>query len=117
MKIANLNIHRLQLPERAGELQRQGATAALVKELGDNYERYHAFLAEIAQRFDGPPDPARYATREEYLDACVLAQDVVRGEAILRVCRDFRRRGAPLDASVNPGSRLYDNDYRLLAAP
>lgn len=117
MKIANLNIHRLELPDRAGDLQRQGATAALVRELGDNYERYHGFLAEMAERIGGPPDPARFASREEYLAACVIAQDVVRGEAILRVCRDHRRHGKPLDAAVDPGTRLYDDDYRLLAAP
>ena len=117
MKIANLNIHKLRLPDRAGELQDQRATAALVKELGDNYGKYHAYLAQVAEEIGGPPDPAAYPNHEAYLDACVIAQDVVRGEAILRVCRDFRRRGKPLDAAVDPEHRLYDDEFRLLAAP
>lgn len=117
MLIANLRIHKLQLPGRAGELQAQGATPSLVKELGDNYDTYHAFLAAMAEEIGGLPKPDDYPDRDAYLAACALAQDVVRAEAILRVCRDFRHRGRPLDAATNPLAPLYDADYRLLPAP
>lgn len=93
------------------QLQRSSAS------LGDNYETYHAFLADAAARFGGPPQPEQFKDLDGYLDACVIAQDIVRAEAILRVCRDYRRSGAPLDAGADPAFPLYDEQYRLLSAP
>lgn len=117
MQIANLNIHRLQLPDRAGDLQRQNATPALVKELGDNYDRYHTFLAAFVESIGGLPRASGFSSRDAYFEACELAQDAVRAEAILRICRDYRQRGGRLDAAISGQQPLYDDRYRLLAAP
>jgi hypothetical protein len=113
MELGNLRLGTIKLPGPAGDLQRQGATAALIKELGDNYETYHAFLADRFVKIGGRPNAANYKTYEEYATAVSAAEDVVRAEIALRACRGFRRSGKRLDEL--PTSPLLDSADRLVA--
>jgi hypothetical protein len=113
MELGKLRLGTVPLPGNAGDLQRQGATASLVRELGDNYDHYHAFLADRLAKLGGRPDPANYKTYAEYAKAVTAAEDVVRAEIALRACRGFRESGQSL--SRLPTSALLDSRDRLLA--
>lgn len=112
MEIRQLRLGGVELPDVAGDLQRRGATASLVRELGDNYEKYHAFLARRLAEV-GRPDPADYETFEEYAAAWTVAEDIVHAEVTLRACHGFRRFGKGLDAPAS--SKLVDDNDRLVA--
>lgn len=114
MRVGNLDLGRVKFPGRAGEYQRARATAALVRELGDNYAQYHEFLAEQLAAFDGPPQPDDYGTFEAYAAEWSMIQNVVAAEAVLRNCRAFRRDGRRLDAPLPASGRLIDENHRLV---
>jgi hypothetical protein len=78
--------------------------------LGDNYDKYHAFLADHLASL-GRPVVSDYKTVEEYARAWTAVEDVVHAEVTIRACRGFRRSGTPLDAPpssplIEPGDRL-----------
>jgi hypothetical protein len=81
--VATLGVYRF--PGNAGELQRSGARASLVRELADNYNAYHD---DIAAAFDqtGAPDWIDFDDDDEFLGAWTHALSCVRAEAFLRLC-------------------------------
>jgi len=106
--IAGLAIDSVEFPGRAGELHRNGATASLIAELGDNYVAYHEFLAgELKRR--KPPRASGKQDEEsikEYLEGWSRLQDVVRAEAVLRACRNYRLGGKLAPDYVREGPLL-----------
>lgn len=118
MRVGLIRIARLKLPGRAGEYQRAGMTAALVAELGDNYQRYHDWLAEQLGRFDKLPEVDDYSDTSRYVDDWALIHDIVRAEAMLRVCVLFRRDRRPLNRPLDftrGQTPLVDSEYRLVS--
>jgi hypothetical protein len=113
MDVPQLRLGTVQLPGVAGELQKQGATASLVRELGDNYETYHTFLAERLVKLGGRPDPSKYKSYDPYAASWTQVEDVVHAEVTLRACRGFRRFGTALDSL--PETPLVDESDRLVA--
>ena len=110
---SNDNGH-VRFPDRAGALQDGRATPSLVRELGDNYQRYHAYLAEeFAQT--GIPAPEHFPDYESYWDAYVRAQAAVSAEAFLRNCYQYRRKGRALDSPVDTSVPLLDSAGRLVS--
>ena len=117
MRIANVHLSKLTFPGEAGELQRSGGTAELVRELGGNYERYHEFLRQEIEQADRFPERRNYDSMDSYLEAWAHLQDLVKGEALLRNCRAHLRHGRALDAAIDPTlPPLVDSDRRLLSA-
>ncbi len=102
MEIGELDVRGIRFPDQAGALQRARATASLVRELGDNYEKYHAYLAGELERLGGPPDPSDHETFDSYAAAWAKVEAVVHAEATLRRCQGFRKRGRSLAASLDP---------------
>jgi hypothetical protein len=83
-----------------------------VRELGDSYATYHAYLASALEKV-GRPKPEQYSSMDAYLEAWDWVQQLVRAEVILRNCRAHRATGrelnAPLEfdvALIGPGDRL-----------
>lgn len=107
---------RLRFPGRAGELQRQGASASLARELGDGYASYHRHLRDELARYGGRPKPEDYSDQQTYFDVCAHAQEIVIAEALLRACAAYRRSGRPLDAPLDTSTPLLDSEDRLVAA-
>ena len=112
-------IRRTQFPDRAGQCQQAGDLAALIEELGSNYEHYHEFLAKSLVSHGGRPTKARFRDRESYVDAWAVAQDLARAEIVLRACFDYVTAGRPLDqnpdprhgAVVTPDNQLHRSDF------
>lgn len=115
--IGAITLQRVRFPGRAGELQARAATASLVRELGDGYERYHAFLVAELERVGGRPDRADFDDGDAYIEAFETAREIVVAEALLRNCRAFRREGRALDAALDPSTPLLDKDDRLVRMP
>lgn len=118
MRVGLIRVARLELPGLAGEYQRLGMTAALVAELGDNYTHYHDWLAQQLERFDKPPEVDDYSDTGEFVDDWAIIHDVVRTEAMLRVCLLFRRDGRPLNRPLDftrGQTPLIDHEYRLVS--
>lgn len=119
MQVGLIRLSRLELPGAAGEYQRQGMTAALVTELGDNYEHYHRWLAEQLEPFDHRvPDIDDYSDTSKFVDDWAIIHDVVRAEAVLRVCFLFRRDGRPLNRPLEftrGQTPLIDGEYNLVS--
>jgi hypothetical protein len=114
MNIGHIDTGALRFPGRAGRLQNEGATAALVAELGDNYARYHPFLNAEFTRLGGRPDPDAFTEAAAYLEAYERVREVAAAEALLRNCRAFRERGRALDAALDPAAPLIDEAGRLV---
>jgi hypothetical protein len=118
MQVGLIRVAKLAFPGAAGEFQRQGMTAALVAELGDNYQRYHDWLAEQLAGFEKAPEVDDYSDTSEFVEDWALIHDVIRAEAMLRVCLLFRRDGRPLNRPLSfTGGQtpLVDSEYRLVS--
>lgn len=104
---------RYRYPEPAGSYQAAGDAAALLRELGDNYHRYHEAIAEELERCgDITPDPASYQGRfEEWAAEAAYRQELVVAESLLRDCA--RARKAP---GIEAGHPLVDERHRLVSA-
>jgi hypothetical protein len=107
----------VEFPGRARELQLANATAALIRELGDNYEVYHDFIArEIEAMGSRPqwnhdkPDVAGFAAAWGRID------DLLQAEAFLRVCRAHRKEGRSLAEGPKDAKPFVDGHDRLLSA-
>jgi len=112
--IGSLELSRVDLPGRAGELHRSGARDELIAELGDNYGRYHAYLHdEVAKR--SRPRREDFANADDFLADWADFQGLVRAEAILRLCAANRGRGRRLDAPVDISRPLLDEDDKLVS--
>jgi hypothetical protein len=117
MQIANVYLSKFVFPGTGGELQQNGGTAELVRELGGNYARYHEFLRQEIDLADRFPERNNYDSMDSYLEAWAHLQDLVKAEALLRNCRAHLMHGRALDAAIDPTlSPLVDNDRRLLSA-
>ena len=115
MKISSIDLGGLRFPGRAGRLQEVGATAALVRELGDNYETYNAFLAEEMRKLGGDPDPADYVDDYDgFIQAAARIRDVTAAEIALRRCDAHRTRGQALDAEP-AGTPIIDSGQRIVS--
>lgn len=101
MEIGPLDLRDVRLPGAAGDLQAAGAKASLIKELGDNYARYHAFLSEEWRKLGSLPDPTKFEDFSSYATALARFESVVHAEATLRRCEAYRRRGARLTAPLD----------------
>ena len=113
MATRELPLRHYRFPEPAGQMQDEGRVGDLVRELGDNYDRYHEALAEeFEARGSDPPDPAAYRGRyEDYCRDGAYALELVIAESMLR---DYAKaRGA---ASVADGTPLVDERHRLFSA-
>src|SRR3954451_12938668 len=118
MQIALLPILIVEFPDPAGQYQRDGMTASLIRELGDNYARYHGFLADKLAAFDKIPEFDDFGSSQGYLDAWALIHDILRAEAALRTCRAFRLFGTPLDQPLDfahDEPPIVDENYRLVS--
>lgn len=107
---------RLRFPGRAGEHQRAGASASLVRETGDNYETYHSFLAARLEGAGARPRPGDYGSIDEYLAAWALVEEIVEAEAFIRRARAFREGRGRLDAPQDTSVPLVDASDRLVSA-
>lgn len=115
MDLTQLNLESVEFPGRAGQYQREGRVTALIRELGDNYALYHAFLAAELERFGRRPRPRDYPNAERYLAAWTRIQRIVLAEAMLRNVRAYRRTRRPLDAPLDPSVPLIGEDDRLVS--
>jgi hypothetical protein len=116
MKLGGMTLKRLTFPGQAGTYQRGAATPALVRELADNYDRYHEFLRRELAKFGKPPEPSEYPNMDAYLEAWTTVQDIVKAEAILRNCVAFRETGRPLDSPADTSlPPLVDSSHRLVS--
>ena len=110
-----VRVRRTIFPDRAGEHQRDGATPELIRELGGNYPRYHAFLAARIKALGGSPQPKDFESAADYFEACADLQDLVRAEIVLRTCADSVRDGRSLDQGPAAGhGPLLGKDDELL---
>jgi hypothetical protein len=106
----------VRFPGRAGDLQGQGAVAALIRELGDNYPQYHDFLASELTKVGGRPKPADYrGDLDGYATTSSRVQQIMIAEAVLRRCRGARQLGRPLNAPPD-GTPYVDEAQRLVSA-
>jgi hypothetical protein len=116
MELGRIGLKRIVFPEPAGSYQRRPATASLVRELGDNYDRYHQFLRRELAKFGKPPEPSEYPSVDAYLEAWTVVQDIVKAEAMLRNCVAFRQTGRPLDSPADTSlPPLVDSSHRLVS--
>jgi hypothetical protein len=118
MQIGLIPILEIEFPEPAGAYQRDGITASLIRELGDNYARYHGFLADKLADFEKVPEVDDYATSEEYLAQWALIHDILRSEALLRTCRAYRLFGQPLNQPLDfthGETPIVDDQHRLVS--
>jgi hypothetical protein len=118
MNLNGINIRDLTFPGRAGELQAEAATAAFIREVGDNYASYNRFLAEEARRLGGSPHPDDYRPDryEEYLRDATRARDIVAAEMVLRRARALRVEGKSLREPLDRSTPVFDAAHRLISA-
>lgn len=90
-----------------------GASAALVVELGDHYEFYHAFLAQKLTSRTQPGPPNTPSELDGYLRAWSAIQAILRAEGVLRFARRVRE-GSPSDATL--ALPFVDSQQRLVSA-
>jgi hypothetical protein len=107
---------QIRFPGAAGRYQDAGATASFIRELGDGYERYHAFLANALEALGGRPEPADYGKDVVgyYRDSDRFA-DIIVAEVLLRRCRAFRRTGRRLDDPDFDDPTTLDERHRLVS--
>jgi hypothetical protein len=115
MDIGFHRVRNLEFPGEAGELQRVGATASLVRELGDNYAQYHDFLAAELEKLGGRPKASGEGPSPEFLAHWQRADDIIASEVVLRVCRGYRKAGRSLAAAPDLDPALVDTRDRLLS--
>lgn len=84
---------QVDLPDTAGQLQRAGRDAALIREMGENYDSYHAYLAAQLAAVGRRPDPRNFETPDAFLEAWSQVERIVRTEVALRLARAYRVEG------------------------
>jgi hypothetical protein len=116
LEIAGWRHDAISLPGRAGRLQATGATAALLAELGDNYQTYHEFLAGELARIGTPPGPEDFMRdMTAAIKSWDYIQSVVKAEAALRVCRGARKLGRSFGDRPDTDPPLLDDQQRLVS--
>jgi hypothetical protein len=114
-RFAGFVFRELQLPAPADDLLRRNALKSLVRELGINYAKYHKFLVQEGLRIGGRPQPGDFESAEEHFAAWQMVQEIVRTEALLRVCRRYVRDGRPLGEPLEPHVPLVDKHDQLVS--
>jgi len=120
MNLFGFDIHELPFGGDATAIQQRGQTTALVRELGDNYAAYHERLAGELARVGRPVAPehadakAALAGYDAFVGEWTYVEQLVAGEAVLRICRAHRVDGARLVSTLPPGPVLVQDD-RLVA--
>ena len=114
MDFGRTRLRHVKFPGRAGEFQREGRTAALIRELGDNYRTYHDFLAGELDTQRPRPRRDQFADREAYVAAWAYIQELVIAEVMLRSFRAYRRDGRRLDEPAELTRPIVQDD-RLVA--
>lgn len=105
----------IRFPGAAGALQATGATAALIRELGDNYGQYHDFLASELEAMGGRPDPNAYRDLVTYYRDTDRWAGIVIAETLLRRCRAVRRDGRRMDDIASDEPTTLDSRHRLVS--
>lgn len=113
--LGQFTLQKVRFPAPAGDYQENGAMASLVRELGDNYGRYHGFLADEVRKVGKAPQPDDYPTTRAYFNAWGWVQELVLAEALLRNCRAYRLFGAPLDAAADTRVPFLSPDDGLIS--
>ena len=88
----------------------------LIRELGDNYDRYHVILETKLAELGGRPQREKFARIADFLEAWDRAEAIVKAEELLRRCKRFRESGRSLDAPTDFGRPLVDREDRLVSA-
>jgi len=104
---------------RAGELNRAGASASLIAELGDNYATYHAEIEADWKRLGGLPDPKAFRGLDglvEYSHAYARMQHLAYAEIFLRRAYGHRRLGRRIADAPSFGPDLVDESGALTSA-
>ncbi|HKP90447.1 MAG TPA: hypothetical protein VJT75_10795 [Thermoleophilaceae bacterium] len=115
-EVSVFGLERMALRGRAASLRASGAIPGLVRELGDNYDAYHADLAAQLESNGGRPEPEDFPDDfAGYAAGCAQAVAIVATEQFLRACRRYRVSGAPLDARPQDEPRLVDEYQRLVS--
>jgi hypothetical protein len=109
-------LYAVDLPGRAGELQRQRSSPGLVREAGDNYGKYHDHLAAELAKFGERPTPDNTADFDEYREKWAQIQAILYAEAALRQARAYRQKGRPLDGGYDASVPIVDDQDRLVSA-
>jgi hypothetical protein len=109
------DLPKVTFPGVAGDLQRQGDSRAVDRELGRSYAIYNRFLAEQLRDLRSEPDPADYDDVDSYARACDRLLQLLRAEMWLREAhaRTQGRRFAESDESRTVS--LVDTELRLLS--
>ncbi|HEV2756941.1 MAG TPA: hypothetical protein VG318_14330 [Actinomycetota bacterium] len=115
MNVAFPEFKLIRFPGEAGRLQEAGMSAALVRELGDHYERYHDFLADRLRSLGAVPVIADYDSSDAYLADWQLIHEVLIAESMLRACRRHRLESEPLSFAWDGLVPLVDEDYGLIS--
>jgi hypothetical protein len=103
-------------PGLAGKLQQQADLVGLISEVGDNYDRYHAFLASALNNLGGRPDAADFQDDYAgYCRACDTLMELLNAEMFLRRCYSVRQLGIGFDEAVNKGLPIVDEWHRLVS--
>lgn len=121
MEIDPRTANCVEFPGAAGEHQRQRASAALIRELGDNYAHYHAFLVSRLEEIGGDPDPVSFRGGDgaeddhvAYARQANALQRIAASEVLLRAARSHRKEGRPLSAPSRAEPPLCDANYKLV---
>lgn len=104
-----------QLPGRAGELILQGNQDALIIELGDKYDVYHAAFDKALLEMGGRPDPEEYeGDFERYGVDCARVGEILSAEVAARLAAAVRQGLSPAAAAtaIYTGG-LVDENHRL----
>jgi hypothetical protein len=106
-------LRHVRFPDPAGGMQDAGRIAELIRELGDNYDHYHEYLAaEVERCGSGPPDPLQWRGRyEEFCKRGAYANELFVAESMLRAFAAHRGASDMLD-----GAPLADERHRLFSA-
>ena len=114
LTIGQIEVRGVPFPGPAGDALARNATASFVREVGDNYSYYHDFLAKRLGALLPPPDPRDFRTYPEYAAALDRVHAVVRAEALIRNCAQYRQSGRRLDAAIDLSVPLVDADDNLV---
>lgn len=114
----------IDLPGRAGELQRGDSDAALLQELGDHYAKYHEFLRRALEDAGGDPDPADFRGESSgfaddadgYARQAETFQRIFASEILLRQARVHRKDGRDADDPLLDHPPVLDSDGSLVDA-
>lgn len=113
MDLPTLDLRGIEFPGQAGEFQKRQETAALVRELGDQYATYHKYLAEALEEIGERPDPKEFRSYESFAEAWTPIEAIVHAEATLRRCRAMRKEGKRLDSGLDLRTPLIDTNDHL----